>query len=246
MCRQHQCQIPPHRWSQRQGQQLAAAKLGLDRAAAQQAETAAGAQQGADKRGIVHLDAQIRRQPALGHPTVEQTARGVWPARQDQRQAREILNADEPTPAREAVGPADHEDRLLHQWHCFEAALRQRVVQAGQVHLTAHQPFMNVAAVAADHFQKYLRVQRHEALDQRRDQECPGSRGNREADRAGQPSGDATELRPRLLELAQDRLAARQQRSSGVGQGDAVAVADKQLGAQLSLQPRDLAAERRL
>jgi len=58
----------------------------------------------------------------------------------------------------EGAGFADEIDLLAHQTLGLEAALRQRVVEAGEIDLAAHQPLMDIEAEAADDLEEDVGV----------------------------------------------------------------------------------------
>src|SRR5271154_3057626 len=109
-------------------------------------------------------------------------------------------------------------------------------MDAGEIHLPTHQPFVDVAAEAADHLEKDVRELAAETLHQRRHQEVAGGGRHREGEAAGRPRPAAANLRLGLLELAQRDLAALEQDAAGLGQADAMAVALEERAADLFLE----------
>ena len=106
-----------------------------------------------------------------------------------------------------------------------------------------HQPLGDVAAEARHNFQKHVRVGGCEALGECGDQEVAGRRRYCDRYRAGRAGDAVADILPRAVELAQDRLAAFQQGAAGLGQVDAMAVADEQGAAEFLFQHADLPAD---
>ena len=120
-------------------------------------------------------------------------------------------------------------------------------MRAGEIDLPAHQPFVDIAAEAADHFEEHVGKLGTEARDQRRRQEISRGRRHGEGDHAGRtPAAAALDLGLGLLELAERHLAALQQDTAGVCEAHAVAVPLEKRVSELLLELADLPAHRRL
>jgi hypothetical protein len=159
----------------------------------------------------------------------------------------EVTDADGRALEHGATRPAHEIDLLADERGHLESALRQRVMRAGEIDLTAHQPFMDIAAEAADHLQEDVRELGAEARDQCRRQEVSSGRRHREGDHPrGARAAAALDLGLGLLELAQRHVAPLEQDAAGVGQTDPMAVPLEERVAKLLLELADLPADRRL
>ncbi len=192
---------------------------------------------------VVDLDLDVERDRRRGDPAVEQAARGVRQARHDERQVGEIGGARISPAGGQRAGLADEQHLLVQQRRDLEAALRQRVVEARHIDLPTDQPFMDIAAEAADEIQEDVGVFGMEALDEGRREDVAGGGGDGEGDDARRVRHAAPDFGPCLLELAEEELAALEQDLPRWGEAHAMAVALEDGRAQLVLELADGAAD---
>jgi hypothetical protein len=102
---------------------------------------------------IVDLDLRLKLDAVVAGPVVQQLSRQVLPTRQAERHVEQRIGADGTIAAAQCAGLADQEYLLTDKRSGLEAALRQGIMQAGDVDLAADQPLVDIAAVAADEAQ---------------------------------------------------------------------------------------------
>ena len=200
----------------------------------------------ADGGDRIDLQADLDRDVMRGRGLLDQHARAVWPARQDQGVAARGGQRDGLAETRRFPRRGQEIEILAQQGIGRDAFDRVRVVSEAEIDPAFVEPPHDVFAQTLDQLERDARIARAAFPHQPRRQQRARRRCDAERDLAAGRAGQIHQLLAGELDLAQRRVSVTQQRPARLGRVDAARMAVQQRDAELVLQLPDLEAERRL